>query len=114
VVEFATRDRRELWVGWATIRAIAANRVAPGVLDWYLGRKGIESQQADEPEDASRPYNLWEPVASDVAAHGRFDARATDRSPALWVALHRLVLVVVLAAVIVGLLLALLATGDKL
>jgi short-subunit dehydrogenase len=89
VVEFARRRRRELWVGWGTIRAMAANRVAPGLLDRYLARKGYDAQQTDAPERPERPNNLWAAVSGDAAAHGRFDERATRSTAALWCSLHR-------------------------
>src|ERR671933_374614 len=47
----AHNDRRELWVGGPTVQAILANRVAPGLLDRYLGETGYEAQQTNEPED---------------------------------------------------------------
>ena len=89
VASFVERPRREMWLGWPTVQAIAANRVIPGVLDWYLGRTGVDSQQTDEPESPDRPSNLWEPAPGDWAAHGRFDARATRSSPAIWMSRHR-------------------------
>ncbi|MBW3614107.1 MAG: SDR family oxidoreductase [Actinobacteria bacterium] len=89
VVRFAEQPRREMWLGWPTIRAILANRVAPGLLDWYLGQKGVDSQQTDEPESDDRPSNLWSPVGGHWAAHGRFDDKANDSSPAIWASRHR-------------------------
>jgi hypothetical protein len=43
----------------------------------------------EQPEDPSRPDNLWNPVAGDHGAHGDFDARARDRSWQLWATMHR-------------------------
>jgi NAD(P)-dependent dehydrogenase (short-subunit alcohol dehydrogenase family) len=84
----ADHHRREVLVGMPTVAAILANKVVPGLLDRYLGRTGYASQQTQEPEDPRRPDNLWAPVAGDHGAHGRFDARASDRSPELWAATH--------------------------
>lgn len=42
-----------------------------------------------EPEDPNRQHNLWQPVAGDHGAHGRFDDRALDRSIALDLNLNR-------------------------
>jgi NAD(P)-dependent dehydrogenase (short-subunit alcohol dehydrogenase family) len=81
--------RRELWVGGPTVQAILANRLAPGMLDRYLGATGYDSQQTDEPEDRDRPDNLWMPLAGDHGAHGVFDDRAGATSPQLWAARHR-------------------------
>jgi NAD(P)-dependent dehydrogenase (short-subunit alcohol dehydrogenase family) len=85
----AHHDRRELWVGMPTVQAILGNRLAPGLLDRYLAANGVELQQTDEPNDPSRPNNLWEPVPGDHGAHGAFDARASDFSPQAWAATHR-------------------------
>ena len=85
----ADHDRRELWVGWPTVKAIAGNRVAPWYADRYLAKNGVESQQHDGLEDPNRAHNLWEPVPGDHGAHGDFDDRATDRSPQLWATTHR-------------------------
>ncbi len=85
----AHHTRRELWVGGPTVQAILANRVAPGLLDRYLGSTGYDAQQTNEPEDPNRPDNLWQPVPGDHGAHGAFGDRATDHSPQLWAATHR-------------------------
>lgn len=85
----AHHNRREVFVGGSTVAAIEGNKVAPGLLDRYLGRTGYESQQTSEPEDPNRPNNLWEPVAGDHGAHGRFDNRASERSVEVWIDLNR-------------------------
>lgn len=89
VVHMADHPRRQIWVAWPTVRAILANKVAPGVLDLYLGWRGVAGQQTAEPADPDRPANLWEPVPGDHGAHGSFDQRATDHSAMLWLSLHR-------------------------
>jgi NAD(P)-dependent dehydrogenase (short-subunit alcohol dehydrogenase family) len=89
VVHAALHPRREMWVGGSTITGILANRVAPGLVDRYLGRTGFDSQQTDDEHDPSLPTNLWAPVAGDAGAHGRFDHKAKDASPALWFSRHR-------------------------
>ncbi|HKA52238.1 MAG TPA: SDR family oxidoreductase [Candidatus Binatia bacterium] len=85
----AHHNRRELYMGWPTVKAIIGNKIVPGLADWYLARTGYEAQQTDEPADPNRPHNLWEPVAGDHGAHGVFDERATDRSAQLWATTHR-------------------------
>jgi hypothetical protein len=85
----AHHNRREVFVGGSTVAAIEGNKVAPGLLDRYLGRTGYKSQQTSEPEDPNRPNNLWEPVAGDHGAHGRFDNRASERSVEVWIDLNR-------------------------
>ena len=95
----AHHEKRELWVGMPTVKAILANRVAPGLLDRYLAENGFESQQTSEPEDPDRTHNLWEPVPGDHGAHGAFDQRASDFSPQVWAITHpRLTLGALLAA----------------
>lgn len=55
IVWAAEHAPRTLKVGLPTLLAIYANRVAPGLLDRYLGRTGYDSQQHDEPVDPDRP-----------------------------------------------------------
>lgn len=80
--------RREYWVGGSTVATLAANAIAPGVLDRYLARTGFRSQQTEEPADRHRPANLWRAAdrraGRDYGAHGAFDDRANDRSIQLW------------------------------
>ncbi|SFS92560.1 SDR family oxidoreductase [Halostagnicola kamekurae] len=82
-------ERDELWVGWPTMKAILGNRLVPRRLDQYLASGGYDSQQTDEPADSERGHNLYEPLAGDFGARGRFDERAHDRSYQLWVSIHR-------------------------
>jgi NADP-dependent 3-hydroxy acid dehydrogenase YdfG len=72
----AEHPRRELWVGHSSVLAIVGSRIAPGLLDEYLGRRAITAQQTAEPEDPDRPANLFEPVPGDHGAHGRFGDEA--------------------------------------
>ncbi len=85
----AHQHRREVLVGGSTVLAIEGNKIAPGLLDLYLGKTGYKSQQTGEPEDPGRPNNLWEPVAGDHGAHGTFDSRARDHSTEVWLDLYR-------------------------
>ena len=92
-IEWASRhDRREIYVGFSTDTAIIGNKAAPGLGDWYLARHGYESQQTSEPEDPSRPNNLWDPVDDerDFGAHGRFGSRARPGSIQTWLTEHRM------------------------
>jgi hypothetical protein len=66
-----------------------ANRLAPGLLDRYLARSGVRSQQTDEPLDHDRPFNLYEPVHGDHGSHGVFGDRAIETSPQLWTSKHK-------------------------
>jgi NAD(P)-dependent dehydrogenase (short-subunit alcohol dehydrogenase family) len=87
----AHHHRREVFVGGSTVEAIVGNKLAPGMLDRYLGRTGYKSQQTSEPEDPDRRDNLWEPVDAqrDFGAHGTFDTRAKKSSAQVWTNLHR-------------------------
>jgi NAD(P)-dependent dehydrogenase (short-subunit alcohol dehydrogenase family) len=84
----AHHKRRELLVGFSTIKALVGNMVAPGLLDIYLARTGYKAQQTDQPVSPDRPNNLWEALPGDHGAHGTFDDRSRDRSPELWLTTH--------------------------
>jgi NAD(P)-dependent dehydrogenase (short-subunit alcohol dehydrogenase family) len=102
----AHHDRREVYVGSSTVEAIVGNKVAPGLLDTYLGRTGYKSQQTNEADDPSREDNLFAPLDADEdhGAHGTFDGRAHRSSYQVWADLHRpwLALGVGIAAAVVG------------
>jgi NAD(P)-dependent dehydrogenase (short-subunit alcohol dehydrogenase family) len=85
----AHNPRREFYIGLPTVKAIVADKIAPGLLDRYLARTGYDSQQYDGAEDPNRPDNLWHPIAGDHGAHGAFDTRASSWSPQLWTSEHR-------------------------
>jgi short-subunit dehydrogenase len=51
----ATHPRRQVWVGFSTVKAILANRTAPGWIDRYLARAGYDGQLTDEPLEADAP-----------------------------------------------------------
>lgn len=89
VVHMADHPRREIWVGWPSVRTILANKLAPGALDLYLGWKGLAAQQTDEPVAEDRPSNLWEPARRFHTTRGSFSDRALDRSAMSWLSLHR-------------------------
>jgi len=84
--------RREYWVGATTAVTLLVNAVAPGLLDRYLGRTGVDSQQTKQPRDANAPENLWSPAdgpeGKDFGAHGSFDAQSHDQSLQLWASQH--------------------------
>jgi NAD(P)-dependent dehydrogenase (short-subunit alcohol dehydrogenase family) len=85
----AHHPRREFYVGLPSVKAIVANKIAPGLLDHFLARTGYDSQQYDGAEDPNRPDNLWQPLPGDHGANGAFDARAQSWSPQLWTSEHR-------------------------
>jgi short-subunit dehydrogenase len=85
----ATHRRREIWVGWPTVKAIWANRLAPGFADRYLAKYGYSSQTTDQPLPPNYKSNLWEPVKGDYGAHGRFDAKSRTGSFEMFTDRHR-------------------------
>jgi short-subunit dehydrogenase len=105
IVHAAEHPGRELQVGRSTWLALWGQKVAPGLLDWYLGKTGYAAQQTDEPEDPERPDNLDRPLDATVdhGARGRFADRSERWSPALQVAIHpRLALTAVALAALAG------------
>ena len=85
----AFHPRRQIWVGWPTVKAILANRIAPGLIDRYLARSGYSGQLTDIPADPDAPGNLFEPVAGAFGAHGRFDAQARPKTWEMFTSRHR-------------------------
>jgi NAD(P)-dependent dehydrogenase (short-subunit alcohol dehydrogenase family) len=92
----AEHPRRNAWVGASTAATVLGNRFAPRLLDWYLGRTGIDSQLTDKsgPRYGSNAYEPRD-ADNDRGAHGMFDDDAHDRDPwsgasiALWSAADR-------------------------
>lgn len=79
VFRAADRAPREYWLGWAAVKAIVAQMVAPSVADRYLARAGTANETTDQPADRGRPDNLFEAGRGDPGVHGRFDDRSSDR-----------------------------------
>ena len=79
---------RELLVAWPTVKAVWGEKLVPGYIDRQLARAGYADEQTGAPADPTRPDNLWEPVAGEYGAHGRFDDRSKTRSVELWLAKH--------------------------
>ncbi|MBX6371936.1 MAG: SDR family oxidoreductase [Acidothermus sp.] len=82
--------RRSLWIGPSTAYTILGNRLVPRLLDWYLGRSGVDSQLTEE----SGPRwgtNIDKPrdERADRGAHGMFDDRAHAHDPWSWTSMHR-------------------------
>ncbi len=105
----ALHERRELIIGFPSVKAIIGNKIVPEFADWVLSRMGYKSQQSPEPEDPNRHHNLWQPVDDerDFGVHGRFNSCARTVSPQLFGTTHRRLLTFVgagLAVVGAGLL----------
>src|SRR5438552_6335923 len=108
----AHHPRREFYVGLPSVKAIIANKIAPGLLDHILARTGYDSQQHDGPEDPNRANNLWQPVPGDHGAHGAFDAQARSWSPQLWTSEHRTLVAIGVAALAISGIIALFKNSD--
>jgi short-subunit dehydrogenase len=89
IVWAAHNPRRELYVGWPTVKAIVGNKIAPSFADLFLARTGYDAQLTGDPVQPDRPDNLFDPVPGDFAARGRFDDRAKPRSLQLQASLNR-------------------------
>jgi NAD(P)-dependent dehydrogenase (short-subunit alcohol dehydrogenase family) len=90
IAYLAEHPRRNMWVGVSTAYTILGERLAPKLLDWYLGRSGVKSQQTDQ--DLPRlGSNVFEPrdQAEDQGAHGAFDDKAHAADPLLWLSERR-------------------------
>ncbi len=88
VMRAIEHPRRELWLGWPTIKALIGQKLIPGYLDHYLAKHGYEAQVTD----ALPPTfldNVDAPLPGDRGAHGDFDYRAKSYSPQVWFNVHR-------------------------
>jgi hypothetical protein len=85
----ATHRRREVWVGFPTVKAILANRIAPGLIDKYLASAGYEGQLTQEALPADAPGNLFNAVPGPFGAHGRFDKQSKVGSWEMFTDQHR-------------------------
>ena len=84
--------RREYWVGASTAATLAANAVAPGLLDRYLARTGFAAQQTKQRHDPDAPVNLWHPAdghdGHDFGTHGVFDDKSINQDAQLFASQH--------------------------
>ena len=89
IVWASHHNRREVFVGAPTVIAIEANKVAPALADYYLGRTGFDSQQTGDTAIKNRPDNLFEPVAGDFGARGVFGQQSHEQAATTWLAEHK-------------------------
>lgn len=89
IVYAAEHNRREIMVGWPTLKTVVGNKIAPWYVDRVLAKNGYAGQQTKEPENKDRKHNLWDPLPGDHGAHGRFDKEARNFSPQLFASLNR-------------------------
>ena len=81
--------RREIYVGFPTVKTIVGEKLAPALVDRYLARTGFDAQQTDQPLDPEGHDNLFTPVEEDRGAHGPFDDQARGTSIQYWLAKNR-------------------------
>ncbi|HLH94860.1 MAG TPA: SDR family oxidoreductase [Xanthobacteraceae bacterium] len=78
IVHAAHDAPRELWIGRPTVKAIIGTLLLPRLGDRLLASKGYVGQMSDEAAPPGRKDNLFEPVAIDAGARGRFKDRARN------------------------------------
>jgi hypothetical protein len=71
------------------VKAILANRIAPGLIDRYLATAGYSGQLSGKPTAPDAPANLFEPVPGDYGAHGRFDDQSRNESWTMFTDRHK-------------------------
>jgi NAD(P)-dependent dehydrogenase (short-subunit alcohol dehydrogenase family) len=76
IVRAARTAPRELWIGRSSLKAIVGTMILPRLGDRILAHEGYDGQMTAEPTSSDRPDNLFQPVAGDPGARGRFDDRA--------------------------------------
>ncbi len=74
VVWAAEHAPREMLIGRPTAQAVWGQRLAPALLDWYLGKKGVESQMVDKPNEQEGDI-LFGTLPGDPGAHGPYRDR---------------------------------------
>ena len=94
--------QREVWVGFPTVMAIMANRIAPNFADRYLAKSGYTGQQTATEKSPDAPSNLFEPVPGHYGAHGTFDNEARSASWEMFATEHRFVLLAAAVGILYG------------
>jgi NADP-dependent 3-hydroxy acid dehydrogenase YdfG len=87
VVYAIDHPRRELWVGWPTVKAILGQRFIPGLLDRYLAKRAYVDQVTRELPPTWLD-NVDAPLPGDRGARGDFGDRARSSSAELWARVH--------------------------
>ena len=107
IVYAAAHNRREIYVGYPTFKAIYGNKIAAWYADKVLAGTGFDGQQTSQPENANRKNNVWQPVPEDRGAYGGFGPVAHKKSFTLWVSLHRNLVRAIAGVAAAGLVIAL-------
>ena len=95
----AHHRRREMFVGWPTLKTVLGNRLAPGYVDHVLVKTGYEGQQYNGLVAPGRQDNLWQPVPNDFGAHGDFDQQAKSSSWLLYLDTHKKIITMGISAI---------------
>jgi NAD(P)-dependent dehydrogenase (short-subunit alcohol dehydrogenase family) len=77
---------RELPISWGAQKLLWGQKLSPRAGDLMLLRMGWDGQHTGEPKPVDSPDNLFETLAGDPGAHGRFDDGA--RGSTLWTSLR--------------------------
>ncbi|HEY0646782.1 SDR family oxidoreductase [Phenylobacterium sp.] len=84
----AHANRKEVVVGAPAVEAIVGDKLASGLLDGYLARRGVTAQYETPGEPPLRD-NLFQPVPGLHRTRGRFSGEARSHAPGLWASRHR-------------------------
>lgn len=101
IAYLAEHPRRTMWVGVSTAYTILGNRVAPWLLDWYLGKTGVTGQLTDDkgPRFGSNVFEARD-QRHDRGSHGMFDEEAHASDPWSWTSMHRVPVVLAAAGAV--------------
>jgi hypothetical protein len=94
IVWAARHRRREVFVGFPAVKAVLANKIAPGVLDRLLAKGGYTGQLTDEPLRDDACENLLKPCDTNPGSHGRFDTQARHYSLHWLFTTHRVLVII--------------------
>jgi len=89
IVYAAEQPRREVLVGFSTLKTIVGNKIAPWYADRVLAKTGFKGQQTGQDEDPTRDNNLWDPLPGDHGVHGKFGEDARSFSWIFWFGKNR-------------------------
>jgi short-subunit dehydrogenase len=89
----AGRGEAEMLVSGTTAAFALVTRLSPGLAAFLMSRLGFERQQVRDNQAAAwEPSTLFAPLACASPVHGRFGHRARRRSVQMWIARHKLAL----------------------
>ena len=71
------------------MKAILANRIAPGLIDRYLASAGYTGQLTTETAPADAPNNLFHAVPGAYGAHGRLTRARGRKAREVFTSRHR-------------------------